>query len=179
MTNDDVEQMLARVAMGDRAAFNSLYDAVSAKLLGVSLRILKERHAAEDALQDTFIKIWHKADSYVAGGQSPMSWLITIARNTAIDRLRARRDTADIDDLSDRLRSPDPTPEHHAVAASEASRIRHCMDELQTDHSAAVRGAYLMGESYADLAARFDVPLNTMRSWLRRSLISLKECLSR
>ena len=90
----DVEALLARVALGDRDAFSALYDATSAKLLGIALRILRDRDAAEDALQDAFVKIWHKADSYSANGLSPMTWLITVARNTAIDRLRTRRETS-------------------------------------------------------------------------------------
>lgn len=179
MTPDDIEALLARSAIGDRKAFATLYDATSAKLLGISLRILGNRAAAEDALQETYIKIWHKADSYRAGELSPMTWLITIARNTAIDRLRRRKPTEVLDEEARQSRAPGPTPEAEAVAASEAQRITRCLDELRDTHRAAVRGAYLMGESYADLAARFDVPLNTMRSWLRRSLISLKECLSR
>jgi RNA polymerase sigma-70 factor, ECF subfamily len=175
---EDIEALLARVAMGDRDAFSVLYDATSAKLLGIALRILKDRDAAEDALQEAFIKIWHKADSYSANGLSPMTWLITVARNTAIDRLRARRETHGLD------LAPEPfdqaaTPEHSAIAAAEVRRIVRCLDELEADRRKAVRGAYLMGETYSDLAARFDVPLNTMRTWLRRSLIALRECLAR
>lgn len=178
MTPDEIEEMIARSAMGDRAAFSQLYDSTSAKLLGVSLRILKDRASAEDCLQETYMKVWYKADTYAVTGQSPMSWLITIARNTAIDRLRARRETDGLD-AAERVASREPSPETHAVARSEAQRITSCLDELKDDHGSAVRGAYLEGETYADLAERFDVPLNTMRSWLRRSLIALKECLSR
>lgn len=170
--------MLARVALGDRDAFADLYDATSAKLFGIALRILKDRSASEDALQEAYIKIWHKADSYSANGLSPMTWLITIARNTAIDRLRARRETRGLDMVAEPA-DPAATPEGSAIAASEARRIALCLDELEADRRAAVRGAYLMGETYADLAARFDVPLNTMRTWLRRSLIALRECLAR
>lgn len=174
----EVEALLARVALGDRAAFSALYDATSAKLLGIALRILRDRDAAEDALQDAFVKIWHKADSYSANGLSPMTWLITVARNTAIDRLRARRETQALDQVPERA-APEATPEGSAIAASEARRIARCLGELAPDRRAAVRGAYLMGESYAELAARFEVPLNTMRTWLRRSLIALRECLAR
>ncbi len=180
MTPGDIEELIARVAIGDRAAFTALYDATSAKLLGVGLRVLRDRAAAEDALQDAFIKIWHKADTYAVTGHSPMSWLVTLARNTAIDRLRARRDTADIDGVPEaRLSDPTPTAEARTIARDEARRIGRCLDALPRDRRDAVRGAYILGESYADLARRFDVPLNTMRTWLRRSLISLRECMSR
>lgn len=175
----EIEQMIARVSLGDRAAFSQLYDATSSKLFGVALRVLNNRANAEDVLQETFMKIWRHADRYSANGLSPMTWLITIARNTAIDRLRATRDASDVDDLADRLAAPGPTPEQSAVAAGEAARITACLDELDGDKSQAVRGAYLQGLSYAELAERFSVPLNTMRTWLRRSLINLKECLER
>jgi RNA polymerase sigma-70 factor (ECF subfamily) len=175
----EVEQLILRSGLGDREAFSRLYDATSAKLFGICLRVLKDRAAAEDALQDSFVKIWNHASRYGANGLSPMTWLITIARNTAIDRLRARRRQGDTAELTDTHQARGPGPEQSAVAASEARRIAACLDELEADRRDAVRGAYLEGESYADLAARFDVPLNTMRTWLRRSLIRLRECMIR
>lgn len=178
-TRSDIETMIARVALGDRAAFSSLYDATSAKLFGVCLRILNDRAEAEDALQDAFVRIWQKADTYAVNGYSPMTWLITLTRNLAIDRLRARKGTTvDIDDVHD-LRDSGPTPEAAAVASSERAQIDDCLDELEPDRAEAVRGAYLDGYSYDELAARYDVPLNTMRTWLRRSLLKLKDCLNR
>lgn len=175
----DIENAIIRVGLGDRAAFSLLYDATSAKLFGVCLRVLNDRVEAEDTLQDVFVKVWHKAGQYKANGYSPMTWLITLARNTAIDRLRARKTGAvDIDDLHD-LSDGSPTPEAEAIASSERKRLNECFDELEADRSEAVRRAYLDGDSYKDLAARYNVPLNTMRTWLRRSLLTLKDCLSR
>lgn len=108
-----------------------------------------------------------------------MSWLIAVARNHAIDRIRARRrPAAEIDAALD-VADPAPGPEAMAVAGGEADRIHHCLEELEQDRADAVRGAYLKGESYAELAERHGVPLNTMRTWLRRSLIRLRECLER
>jgi len=175
----EIENLIARVALKDRDAFNQLYDRVSAKLFGVSLRVLNKRAAAEDAMQDTFVKIWNNADRYNANGLSPMTWLITIARNTAIDRLRARKKGhQDIDTPGFELVSPGLNPEQSVVASSEAARLSGCLDTLEEDRGSAVRGAYLDGETYADLAERFNVPLNTMRTWLRRGLIALRECMS-
>ena len=130
-------------------------------------------------MQDTYVKIWKNADRYARNGMSPMTWLITIARNTAIDRLRATRPTDDLSDVEYRLSSRDPSPEDLAEAGSEAKRIIACMDELPPDRRTAVTGAYLDGNSYAELAQKFDVPLNTMRTWLRRALLSLRACMSR
>ena len=175
----EVEALIARIALGDRAAFSRLYDMTSGKLFAVCLRVLGRRHAAEDAMQDAFVKVWNNADRYRVTGHSPMSWLITIARNTAIDRLRARRDHRDLGDYDAVLASGDITPEQSAIASSEAGRILRCMDDLPPDRKEAITGAYLDGQSYADLADRFGVPLNTMRTWLRRGLIALRECLSR
>ncbi|QDY70552.1 sigma-70 family RNA polymerase sigma factor [Qingshengfaniella alkalisoli] len=180
MTNhEDIEQLIAKVALGDRTAFASLYDATSGKLFAVCLRILKNRSSAEDALQDVYMRVWHKADRYAVTGHSPMTWLITVARNLAIDRLRATKAKhVDLDSAGELVETR-PDPEATSIAASEQRRISACFDELPSDRAAAVRAAYLDGATYQTLAARFDVPLNTMRTWLRRSLISLKECLSR
>lgn len=87
----DIESYIAKCALGDRSAFSALYTATSAKLFGVCLRVLGNQAEAEDALQDVFVKIWRNADRYQVNGLSPMTWLITIARNLAIDRLRARK----------------------------------------------------------------------------------------
>lgn len=174
----DIEALIQKVGLRDRAAFSALYDATSAKLFGVCLRVLNNRAEAEDALQDAFVKVWHKADRYGVTGHSPMTWLITLARNTAIDKLRARKQgSVDIDEVHD-LSDAAPTPEAAAIASSEKMRLDACLDTLDPDRAAAVRSAYLDGDSYNDLAARFDVPLNTMRTWLRRSLLKLKDCLS-
>ncbi len=176
----EIENYIAACALGDRTAFSSLYAATSAKLFGVCLRVLGDRAEAEDALQDAFVKIWRNADRYQVNGLSPMTWLITIARNLSIDRLRARRvkQGAGLDEAED-LASAAPGPEALVIAASERGQILACMAELDSDRSDAVRRAYLEGETYQELASRYDVPLNTIRTWLRRSLIKLKECLSR
>lgn len=180
-TRADIESMIARIALRDKDAFSALYDATSGKLLAVCFSVLKDRQEAEDTLQEVFLRIWHKADRYAVTGHSPMTWLITVARNIAIDRLRARtnvsagKDAAQMEVLADTR----PGPEATTIAASESRRIVACLGELPTDRARAVRGAYLDGATYSDLATQFDVPLNTMRTWLRRSLQSLRECMSR
>lgn len=178
-TPSQLEDLIAKTSLGDRRAFSALYDATSAKLFGVALRILKDRAGAEDVLQETYMKIWRYAGRYAANGTSPMTWMITIARNTAIDRLRRWRATETVDETADPLPDRGPTPEQTAVARSEAARITSCLAELEDDRAQAVRWAYLDGFSYADISTRLDKPLNTIRTWLRRSLISLRECMSR
>ena len=152
--------------------------ATSAKLFGVCLNVLKNRAEAEDTLQEVYVRIWHKADSYGVTGHSPMTWLITVARNLSIDRLRARKASGGGLDSALDVADTRPGPEASAIAASDARRIADCLGTLDPDHAGAVKGAYLNGDSYQDLAERYSVPLNTMRTWLRRSLAALRECMT-
>ena len=176
--SQDIADLIARCALRDRAAFRDLYTRTSAKLFGVSLRILKDRSEAEEALQEVYVKIWQRADRYVAGSYSPISWLVAVARNHALDILRARKPIADEIDVALEIADLGPDPERAAVEKSERTRIDSCLAELDGDKAEAVRGAYLDGYSYDELAERHGVPLNTMRTWLRRSLLKLRECLS-
>lgn len=144
--------------------------------MGVLLRILKERAEAEDALQELYTRVWLRAGRYDPAKGRGMTWLIAIARNLAIDRLRARP-VASSDDGLDTVQDSTPRAETRLIAMGEAKRMSDCFDTLETDRADAVRGAYLTGLSYAELAERHAVPLNTMRTWLRRSLLKLKECL--
>ncbi len=177
-TAPELEVMIGRMALGDRAAFSALYAATSAKLFGICLRVLDNRAEAEDALQEVFVKVWHNAGRYQVNGLSPMTWMITVARNHSIDRLRARRTASgDMDEVAE-LADLTPGPEAQLIAASERGRIAGCLGTLEPDRADAVRRAYIVGETYADLADRYGVPLNTIRTWLRRSLLKLRECLS-
>ena len=174
----EIADLIARCALRDRAAFRDLYTRTSAKLFGVVLRILKDRSEAEEALQEVYVKIWQRADRYVPGGYSPISWLVAVARNHALDVLRARKPQSDDIDMALDLADAGPNPEQAAVDSGERSRIDNCLGQLDVEKADAVRGAYLDGFSYEELATRYKVPLNTMRTWLRRSLMKLRECLS-
>lgn len=179
MEPKDITKLIVRTSMKDRSAFDLLYRQTSAKLFGVCLRVLNDRGEAEDALQEVYVKIWTKADRFAVSDLSPISWLVAIARNHSIDRIRARRrPAADIETVLE-VADPTPGPEAAAVSGDEAGQIHRCLEELEDDRAGAVRGAYLKGESYAELAERYKVPLNTMRTWLRRSLMKLRECLER
>lgn len=180
MAESDLPDLLARVALQDRAAFHALYRAASPKLFGICLRLLKVRSDAEDALQEIFVKIWYRADRFVGGQASALPWLCTIARNHSLDVLRSRRPLAEsLDEGADDLVEERPDPEAQSVINGEGRRIDRCMQELDPDRAQAVRSAYVDGMSYQELADRYNVPLNTMRTWLRRSLLKLRECMDR
>jgi RNA polymerase sigma-70 factor (ECF subfamily) len=176
MSDDPIATLIAKCAATDRAAFRTLYRDSSAKLMGVLLRILHERAEAEDALQEVYTRVWLRAGRYDPAKGRGMTWLIAIARNLAIDRLRARPQ-AQSDDELDTVADTAPRAETRLVAQGEARRMADCFATLDPERADAVKGAYLNGLSYVDLAARHAVPLNTMRTWLRRSLLKLKECL--
>ncbi|KAA8609524.1 RNA polymerase subunit sigma [Salipiger aestuarii] len=179
----EIEDLISRIAMGDRTAFRTLYGRTSAKLFGVCLRVLDDRALAEEALQEAYAKIWTRAGQYRVNGYSPMTWLITLARNTAVDRRRARdaggrRRTSPID-AADLIADPAPGAAQQAEARGEARALHLCMSELPPERAEMVRRAYLDGATYAELADATGTKLNTVRTWLRRSLMQLRECLSR
>lgn len=175
--DDPIADLLGRIAAQDRAAFRGIYSATSSKLMGVLLRILGNRAEAEDALQEVFTRVWLHAGRFDAARGRGMTWLIALARNHAIDRIRARHDTISDDAALEAVIDTTPRAETRLIATGEVRRINECFDTLEPDRATALRGAYISGHSYQDLAARFDVPLNTMRTWLRRSLQRLKECM--
>lgn len=179
MSDDPIADLLIRIAAQDRAAFRDIYSSASSKLMGVLLRILGNRAEAEDALQEVFTRVWLRAARFEAGKGRGMTWLIAIARNHAIDRLRSRSVQANNDDGEEVAQIADTgrSALSGLVAEGEARRAVKCFEELEPDRSAAVQGAYLEGLSYEVLADQFNVPVNTMRTWLRRSLLKLRECL--
>lgn len=179
MTTDDISTLIGRVSLKDRAAFSALYRQTSPKLFAICVRILRDRTEAEEALQEIYIKIWQRADRYASGDTNPMSWLSAIARNHAIDHLRARKPVANTIDEAYDLADSAPDPEKTAINTAEGRRIDNCMNELEADRADAVRKAYVEGLSYQELAELFGTPLNTMRTWLRRSLLKLRECMER
>jgi RNA polymerase sigma-70 factor, ECF subfamily len=176
---DSVSELLVQIAAQDRAAFRNIYSATSSKLMGVLLRILGSRAEAEDALQEVYTRVWLRAGRYDAAKGAGMSWLIALARNHAIDRIRARKPEQSEDGEAELVVDSAPRAETRLIALGEARRMGECFDTLEEGRADAVRGAYLTGLSYVELAERHGVPLNTMRTWLRRSLLKLKECLDK
>lgn len=177
--SDELAELISKSALGDRRAFALLYERTSPKLFGVCLRILHNRTRAEDALQEIYVKVWRNAGSFRSDRARPMTWLISIARNHSIDMLRASAPKSeelgeDVEIADDR-----PDPERVAISRDILKRIGACLDELKPERADALRAAYVEGHAYGDLAERHSVPLNTMKTWIRRGLQSLRECLDR
>jgi RNA polymerase sigma-70 factor, ECF subfamily len=178
MTEDQIAHLIRQVAAGDRAAFRDLYRATSDALFGVLIRMLRNRASADDGLQEVFARVWLRADSFVATRGSGMTWLMTIARNYAIDQRRHRKpagmEQIEIDQIVDPRRGPDD----YLVAQGVVGRIVFCLGTLEPRHAECIKRAYLDGASYAELAAQHAVPVNTVRTWLRRGLQKLRTCVA-
>jgi len=167
------------VAGGDRAALRVVYQDTSAKLFGVCLRILKDRGEAEDVLQEVFVTVWRRAASFDPGRASPITWMVAIARNRAIDRLRASAVSRRMEPIesADAVSDPAPAAVERVELAQQHQRLSRCLEELEARHASAIRAAFLDGTTYEELAARMSVPLGTMKSWIRRGLLKLRTCL--
>lgn len=177
-TTKDLSDWLARAADGDRAAFSRLYDASASKLYGVILRIIKDRSRSDDLLQDIFMKIWERAGTFDRDRASPITWMATIARNSAIDEIRRRSREFQMTE-ADVAEVPDMTPRADvAIEQKEAwLRLESCLETLDLEHRDTVKLAYLEGLSREEISTRLSIPVGTVKTWLHRSLKRLKECL--
>jgi RNA polymerase sigma-70 factor (ECF subfamily) len=174
-----ISAALARIPSGDRTALQTIYRLTSAKLFGVCLRILGERGEAEDVLQEVYVTVWRKAADFDPGRASPMTWLIAIARNRSIDRLRATRQSRHMAPIEAAAEVADsgPTADSALESAQGHAKLHGCLGELAEHERKALRGAFFDGNTYEQLAERMMVPLGTMKSWIRRAMIKLKSCL--
>jgi RNA polymerase sigma-70 factor (ECF subfamily) len=174
----DVTEMLQRCARGDRAALRALYDHEAARMLGIAQRLLRRRALAEEAVQDAFVQIWRKADSFDPARGEGRTWIYAILRNRALNILRGESRTDLVDDFEPMgLTSEEDDPETLVAKLSDAGALRRCLEGLETDRRQAIVLAYVHGLSHGELAGRMGVPLGTAKSWIRRSLVSLRECL--
>lgn len=175
---DELAQLLIASAMGDRGAFAELYRRAGPKLFAITRHLMGRRELAEDVLQEAFVRIWQKAYLFDPGRGTAMAWLVTVVRRCALDRLRQQggqevETGAPIEDAAEDTAST-------AVSAVASSRdLERCLGELQTAQKRAIVLAYVYGLTHAELAQRLGAPLGTVKSWLRRGLLDLKECLDR
>lgn len=177
-SREQLETWIARSAFGSRTDFELLYNATSAKLFGICLRILNNKSEAEEALQETYIKIWNSSSKFIAGEASPISWLAAIARNSSIDHYRRRKPTSDDLSKAEMIADDAPSPEESALLSNDVERLNLCMAELDERHASALKNVYLSGWTYVEAAEELDIPLNTIKTWIRRALVSLRDCLN-
>ncbi|MFO1327283.1 MAG: sigma-70 family RNA polymerase sigma factor [Rubrivivax sp.] len=176
--------LLARVALQDRAALRALYDATAGRLLAIALRLLDDRAAAEDVVQDTFVTVWQRAAQFPQLRTSPLAWLTTIARHRAIDLLRRRRPETSLtwhdDDGQEQqhdVADDSATPPEQIERSQDEGRLSHCMGRLDDEPRRALMLAYYEGLTHEQLAQRLARPLGTVKAWVRRSLLQLRGCL--
>lgn len=174
----ELARLLQATARGDRQAFARLYELTAPKLLGAGVHMLKRRELAEDVLQDLFVKVWHRASDYQAERGGVLTWLYSVQRYLAIDKLRAQKPTAELDDdLSDTLASDGPDPAMLAVSGDMAARVHQCLDTLTDVQRRSVTLAFFEGLTHTELTQKLQMPLGTVKSWIRRGLLSLQKCL--
>lgn len=177
--------LLARTALADQAAFGELYRATSPQLYGVAIRILREAATAEEVLQESYVAVWHHAASYAPAKSQPLTWLTAIVRNRCLDSLRRREldtvSTTPDDEDHPELELPGDgrTPADLLIEGAQAQSVRECVETLEGRSRQAIALAFFQGLTHAELATHLREPLGTVKSWVRRGLERLRQCLDR
>jgi len=167
--------LLAKTALQDKNAFARLYRLTSPKLFAISLRILKQESTAQDCLQDAFLNIWQKAGSYKSGLAAPMTWMTTIVRNRAIDQMRKQsRDAYSEESEIELANTASVNPFN-----SDHMSVSHCLGELKAEQKDCIQKAYLQGLTHKELAEQLSRPVGTIKTWIHRGLLQLRDCLER
>jgi RNA polymerase sigma-70 factor (ECF subfamily) len=178
-------QHLARTALGDRAAFRHVFEATHRHLLGVAMQVLRRQDLAEEVLQEVFVSVWQRAQTYRADAGRPMTWLIAMVRHRAID-LRRSRSGSEIEAQTEAMQAAAHDVLDSSMACTDAldnaldhHRIAPCMGELAAGARQSLALAYYEGLSQSEVADHLAVPLGTVKTWLRRGLEQLRRCLDR
>lgn len=178
LTPPELVWLMAATAKGDQAAFERLYAATRAKLFGVVLRILRRNDLAEEVMQEAYIKVWRNAGNFDPAAASPITWMVAIARNLAIDHVRRKSESSIEDEpRAMEVAGDNPDPLAGRELNEELKRLLGCVGKLEPERQRLVLLAYYDGWSREQLAAKIDKPVNTVKTWLRRSLIEIRECL--
>jgi RNA polymerase sigma factor (sigma-70 family) len=172
------DALLLRIANHDARALAELYDRHASLLFALIVRILRDRGEAEDALQDVFLRIWQRADTYNPVFGTPVAWLVRIARNRAIDRLRrvnASPIAEPVAAAEREIAAPSPAPDQAAMAGQQHMAIVGAMSLLQPDERTLIEHAFFEGYTQTELAAKFALPLGTVKTRIRRGMQTLRE----
>ena len=179
VANERLVALLAQAGLGNRRAFADLYEATKSKLFAVSLRIVRERHIAEEVLQDSFVNIWNNATKYAVAQSAPMTWMTAIVRNRSLDIVR--RPFLEVQDEEDyfasNMEDERPGPDAQLVARRDQVNIERCMKGLDGEQQQTISLAFFQGLSHAEVASHLGKPLGTVKTHIRRGLLKLKSCL--
>ena len=177
--------LIDRVGRRDEAALKQLYEQTSPRLFGLAIRVVRQREWAEDVLQEAFLTIWRVASDYRGSLSPPMAWLGLIVRSRALDLLRRRaadrtRLTQEFDEqMADQIEADTPGPAENADASEQAWALHQCLSQLEGRQREVVSLAYLRDMSHGELARQLELPLGTVKSWIRRGLEKLRVCMGR
>jgi RNA polymerase sigma-70 factor (ECF subfamily) len=176
---EDLSPLLYRTALGDQRAFEQLYQQTSPQLFGVALALLRRRDLAEEVLQEAYVKVWHSAGSYQPERGAVSTWLGTIVRRSAIDRLRrGKGERAELSEAEwEAFVDEGPGPLERMLEDDDARRLARCLEHLDENQRQSVRLAFFQGLTHRELADRLAAPLGTVKAWVRRGLDKLKGCL--
>jgi RNA polymerase sigma-70 factor, ECF subfamily len=178
-TGADLADALRRCAGGDRAALRAIYDAEAPRMIGVAQRLLRRHALAEEAVHDAFVQVWQRAASFDPSRVDARAWLYAVVRHRALNILRGEARTDLVDDFEPMgLASEEEGPESVVARLSEAGALRRCLERLDPARRNLIVLAYVQGLSHGELAGRLGAPLGTIKSWIRRSLMALRECLA-
>ncbi|MFN4121327.1 RNA polymerase sigma factor [Acidovorax sp.] len=187
MSTPDSELMnlLDRIAAEDADALKNLYERTSSCLFGLALRVVRNRDAAEDVLQESYLTIWRSAGSYRASLSPPLAWMGLIVRSRALDALRKRSsDRADLmsdwdETFAETMAGDGVSPMDATAASEQAFALHQCLTRLETRQREVVSLAYLRDLSHGELAEQLRLPLGTVKTWIRRGLEQLRVCMAR
>src|SRR5471032_3638126 len=174
---DQLRQLLAQCSLGNRRAFETLYRSVAPRLHGVALRCLGRADLAEEVLQESFVRIWNNASRYEAHLSAPMTWMVNITRNLAIDQLRKHREQPLADGQQDAMLDDSPSAHEQLDSEREARALNRCLDTLDGMQRQSITVAYFQGLSCSELADHLAAPLGSVKSWIRRGMERLRRCL--
>lgn len=178
-SSEDDLRLLAQVAEGDRAAFRELYARYSPPLFALAIRMVGDVEAAEELLQDAFVKLWRNAPDYDARKSRPFTWAVMLVRRTCIDHLRKRGRSPAIVELAaangaEAAASAAESPRQAAAAHEDADRVRRALAALPDAQRGALELVLFSGLSHSEIALRLGEPVGTVKSWIRRGLLELR-----
>jgi RNA polymerase sigma-70 factor, ECF subfamily len=177
VSRQDLVAALQQTARGDRAAFRLVYEATSLKLYGIVVRILGRRDLADEVLQEVYIRVWQRAGDFDTASGSPITWLAAIARNLALDEAR-RKTPRSIEDFPEVLQLPsDDDPSATIERNEDLRRLQGCLEGLAPEKKELVLLVYYYGMTREEISSRIGRPVATVKTWLRRSLAQLRDCL--